>query len=304
VGDPVELTQTYLQRNHDWRLTGDPEPLHALCYVDNDWAQWGPAYQNSMELLYPDVELVNDTLETCGTDYRDNRLPGDYVWISPFVHSSPTLHAWVPGPNTLWSDLVPANPPSRFYNLFACSNSRFTTPRNMGTIYAIATSGGLASIGSTKTGSMLEFSWFYLPLGQGGSMGEAFQAWWQHIAANGITDDEMAWHLGMSLIGDPTLMPAMHMLGIEGGTPFPGAVPDLRMWPNPASLTVNLAATGLEGQPAEVGIYDTSGRLVRVAEMPPEGSVAVNLDGLETGVYLVRMTCRDRAASSSLVLLR
>ncbi len=305
VGDPIEMLQTYLQRNHEWRLNGDPEPLNTLCYVDDDWAVWGPTYQSAMQCLYPNVELVNDTLETNGTDYRDNRLPGDYIWISPFVHSGPTLHAWVPGPSTLWSDLVPAYPPSRFYNLFACSNSRFTTPRNMGTIYAIATSGGLASIGSTKTGSMLQFFHFYLPLGQGSSIGEGFAQWWDHIAFNGISQEEMMWHFGMALIGDPTLMPAMHMLGIEGGAPFPAAVPAFDLSPNPAGNTAMLNATGLEGQPASIRIFDTSGRLVHETVMPASGILALDLTGLETGVYLVRIvSCTGKSAVRSMVRIR
>ena len=41
VGDPIEILNDYLQRIHEWRLNGDPEPLNALCYVDDDWMTIG-----------------------------------------------------------------------------------------------------------------------------------------------------------------------------------------------------------------------------------------------------------------------
>jgi hypothetical protein len=175
----------------------------------------------------------------------------------------------------------------------------------MGSIYALATSSGLASIGSTKTGSMLQFSYFYLPLGQGSSMGEAYEQWWDNIAFNGLSQDEKQWHLGMALIGDPTLLPAMHLLGIEGGSPFPGVVPAFDLSPNPAGNTVRLDAAGIEGQPASIRIFDTSGRLVHETEIPVTGILIIDLSNLETGVYLVRMvSCTGGSAVRTLVRIR
>jgi len=304
VGDPIEMLQAYLERNHTWRLNGDPEPLYTLCYVDDDWAAWGPSYQNAMMLLYENVELVNDLAATNGTDYRDNRLPGNYVWISPYVHSGPTSHAWDPGPSTLWSDLVPANPPSRFYNLFACSNSRFTTPRNMGSIYALGTASGLGSIGSTKTGSMLQFSHFYYPMGQGSSIGEAFYDWWVHISSGGINQDEMQWHLGMSLIGDPTLIPSMHMTGIEGDPPSPGDALELDLCPNPATVSVQISTSGFMGEQCVLRMFDMSGR-VCIEEILSEagGTSTLDLTGLENGVYFVRVLSGSASVSRALIKL-
>ncbi|MBN1434336.1 hypothetical protein JW921_06205, partial [Candidatus Fermentibacterales bacterium] len=49
-GEEVDLLEAYLDRAHDWRQNGDPEPITALCYVDDDWAAWGPQYQSAMQM--------------------------------------------------------------------------------------------------------------------------------------------------------------------------------------------------------------------------------------------------------------
>jgi hypothetical protein len=285
IGAEGELLQAYLDRNHEWRTIGDSLPLQALCYVDNDWAVWGAEFRDAMMRLYPVVELVNDTLQTCGTDYETSRLPAVYQWISPFVHSSPLLHQWNPGPDTRWDEVHLIDPPARFYNLFACSNSRFTTPRNMGSMYVFGTTHGLASVGSTKTGSMLSFEPFYQALGDGGSLGQAFVAWWQYIIGGGFTASEMSWHMGMVLIGDPTLVPVSLITGVEGDEPSPGAG-FFTILGNPCSGTLRVSV--LEGAGGEIRVLDTAGRVV-VERMTSPGEVSLDLDGLPSGVYILLM---------------
>ncbi|MCK4807436.1 MAG: hypothetical protein KAT09_07305, partial [Candidatus Aegiribacteria sp.] len=253
VGDPTEILNDYLQRNHEWRLNGDPEPLNALCYVDDDWIPWAVGYQNSMRYLYSNTELVSNAAATNGTDYLENRLPGNYVWISPFVHSNPGGHYWAQGPTTDWDELVPALPQAHFYNLFACSNSRFTTVHCMGAVYAFCTATGLASVGSTKSGSMLHFAPFYSPLGDGGSLGSAYRDWWEFIAQGGLSPGELSWHLGMVVLGDPTLMPAMHTLGIED----PGSgnsLPEITFDGNPCCGVLSVSYPADHGT---LDLYDT-----------------------------------------------
>ncbi len=299
--DPMDLLRDYLERNHQWRVEGDPEPLTALCYVDNDWSYWGPGYQGAMEYLYQNTVLVSQVDSTNGTDYLENRLPDNYVWISPFVHSGPTVHQWNPGPYTYWDDIVPAQPQAHFYNLFACSNSRFTTQRNMGAVYTFCTDTGLASIGSTKSGSMLQFTMFYLPLGIGRSLGESYQEWWDYIAIDGLNFDEKSWHLGMVLLGDPTLIPAMHMLGIEEGDVSPHN-PEilLTIEGNPCRSTA-VIATNIQSGTVEV--HDTSGRLVYTDELS-DGRATIYAEDLNTGMYFVRVVSGVSEATESLLVLR
>jgi len=284
LGDPTDILNDYLDRNHSWRLTGDPEPLNALCYVDDDWEPWAYSYQAAMETLYPNTELVSSPSATNGTDYINNRLPGNYVWISPFVHSTPHLHSWSPGPSTTWDQIVPALPQAHFYNLFACSNSLFTANHCMGSVYALCSNAGLASVGSTKSGAMLDFVHFYAPMGDGASLGEAYREWWDHVAQGGLSAYERSWHLGMVVIGDPTLMPAMHMLGIEDqGSSF---TPGVSLSSNPArlQLEVEFPAAG-----ASVELYDISGRLA-VRGTISESVCTLDLVGLSSGVYVVRVS--------------
>ena len=302
LGDPIEMLNAYIERNHVWRLNGGPDPLTALCYVDDDWAGWGSSYRNAMQQLYPNTILVNDYNGTNGTDYLETRLPDTYVWISPYVHSGPNTHYWAQGPTTNWDEIVPANPQAHFYNLFACSNSRFTTSRSMGAVYAFCTSTGLASVGSTKTGSMLNFSFFYSPMGQGASIGEAYMDWWEYVAINGLSSYEKSWHLGMVLLGDPTLLPAMHLLGIEDDEsdetePQSGLV----IAQNPCQS--QLILTYAEVEQGTVELYDTSGRLVASGTLE-DSSCTMSVSSIGTGFYIVRVTAAGVSAQASVIILK
>ena len=301
IGDPIEMLNDYIERNHVWRMNGGPDPLTALCYVDDDWAGWGASYRNSMQLLYPNTILVNDIYGTNGTDYLETRLPDAYVWISPFVHSGPNTHYWAQGPTTTWDEIVPANPQAHFYNLFACSNARFTTTRCMGSVYAFCTSSGLASVGSTKTGSMLQFTHFYYPMGLGASIGEAYKDWWDFIANNGLSQDERSWHLGMVILGDPSLMPAMHMLGIEDQSTETDTPSGLIIAENPCQS--ELVLTYDEAEKGTVELYDTSGRLVASGTLE-DSSCTLSLSSIQTGFYIVKVTAAGISTCASVVILR
>lgn len=287
-GDELQLINDYLARLHQWRQEGDPDP-HALCYVDDDWSGWGVGYRNAMMLLYPNVELVSEPAATNGTDYRQNRLPAGYTWISPFVHSGPTIHQWSPGPSTTSGHIWTDQPPSRFYNLFACSNARFTSNWCMGCVYVFGTQTGLAAVGSTKSGAMLQFIQFYGPLGQGDGFGQAMFKWWEYIQQGGFSQSEKYWHLGMTILGDPTIIPAMHFLGVEGDQ---APAVNLSIGPNPGPGSVVITATG------PISVFDTAGRRVAV------GSGSLALQGLAPGVYLVRAGTGDGAATGRFTVIR
>lgn len=283
IGAEVSLLQAYLDRNHLWRTEGDPLPFQTLCYVDDDWVPFSAEFRDAMRRLYPLVELVSDPQQTCGTDYKENRLTAVYQWISPFVHSSPLLHQWSPGPDTYWKEVKAIDPQARFYNLFACSNCRFTTPNNMGSIYVLGTSYGLAAVGSTKTGSMLRFEPFYQTLGEGGCLGEAYFDWWTAITAGGFSSYEMSWHLGMVMIGDPTLVPAAPMLGLPDdwiASPEPAVMTILE---NPCVSSVRV---GLADGASGVRILDASGRVVASNPAARGGdTVEFDMRGLPSGIY-------------------
>lgn len=306
LGDPVGMIQEYLNRNHFWRKYGDPEPVTALCYVDDDWQHTGPSYQSHMQLLYENVELINQSVITCDLDYEVKRLPGSYVWISPFVHSTPLCHYWQPSAGTTnWEEIVPLEPPAHFYNLFACSNCRFTTANYMGGVYSFAAQSGLAAVGSTTSGAMLWFAQFYGPLGGGGSLGEGFEYWWDYIARNGLSQHELNWHIGMVLLGDPSLVPSMHATGMEeGGEPVETFL-QVSVYPNPCGGEASVEVFPPEVCDVRISVFDVAGRLVDDRSLPDRSAdlQLVGLEDMEPGVYLVRVTAGTEIGQSRLVVL-
>ena len=206
----IELINNYFERNHFFRTGVIYSHETSLAYIDDDWSYWGDEYLTSMQLAYPSVELVNDDEETIAVDYRDNRLIADYEFIQVHVHSGPDAHYFYYNNGTN-SDLVHnydiplVNPTAHFYNLFACSNSRFTIANNMGGMYIYGSDHCMGTLGSTKTGSMLNFSEFYQPFSDN-TIGEALRLWWAETVDVG--DDwcwQRAWFYGMIIQGDPSL---------------------------------------------------------------------------------------------------
>jgi hypothetical protein len=168
----------------------------------------------------------------------------------------------------------------------------------MGSVYSLCTGSGLAAVGSTKSGAMLNFSPFYIPLGNGSSLGEAYRDWWDYIASGGLTPSEKSWHLGMVLLGDPSLMPAMHILGIEGeGTGTTQLVPGLSSNPCRGSLTVSFP-----GSSGSVDVYDISGRL-SAAGLLTDSSCTIDMSGLASGMYIVKVSSDAGEASATMILM-
>ncbi|MBN1434941.1 T9SS type A sorting domain-containing protein [Candidatus Fermentibacterales bacterium] len=304
AGDPMQMLRDYLERNHDWRVNGDPEPIRALCYVDDDWQYSGETFRAAMEMLYENVELVNKSPLTTAHDYEEERLPDSYVWISPFVHSTPADHYWQPAAGmTNWSEIVPIAPPAHFYNLFACSNCRFTTGNNMGGVYALAAPSGLGAVGSTCSGAMLWFEQFYGPLGGGGSLGEAFMLWWDYIAQYGLSQQELNWHIGMVLLGDPSLVPEMHALGVSQEQEGQSQA-FLHVSPNPSPGSVSVEFALPQSLEARLEVYDLSGRIVVVAVEPAggSGSLRMDLSLLPEGIYILRLVAGDLHCAAKVVI--
>jgi len=206
-----ELVNSYFQRNHLFRSGVITSNNISLAYIDDDWASWGNDYQQSMLLAYPSVELVNDIEETNAGDYLNNRLISDYELIQVHVHSGPDAHYFYYNAGTNYQlvhnyEVAAINPTAHFYNLFACSNSRYTTSNNMGGMYIYGSEHGLVTLGSTKTGSMLGFTDFYHPLSEDKTFGESLRLWWElNVDTAPYSGWERAWFYGMIIQGDPSL---------------------------------------------------------------------------------------------------
>jgi len=296
LGDEVSLITSYLNQNHSWRDEGDTEPLQALCYVDDDWALYGPDFQQDMQLLYPNTDLINDNEVTSDSDYENIRLPACYSWISSFVHSCPYYHLWYPGMYPTYNyEVVEIQPPAHFYNLFACSNCRFTTSYYMGGAYVFLNANGLAAVGSTKSGAMLRFSYFYEPMGNDGSIGEGFRDWWYQITSNGFVGYERSWHLGMTLLGDPTLVPSMAFVSLpEDRNPLSEPV-FISVVNNPCFGTA-IFHTGNKGE-SLLRIWDISGRITSEMICNSE-EVLLDVSSYSPGVYMVELIPGDGTTRS------
>lgn len=206
--DQVTLLQNYFTKNHLYRTGQMTRYKRALVYIDDDWEPFDTEWSNNVGEAYADRTLISEPYTTWASDY-ETRLPQNYESILVCVHSWPQGHAFK-DPDDNWSytynnEIVTLDPRAHFYNLFACSNSNYVEYNNMGGWYVFRDDNGLASLGSTKTGAMLQFGYFYQPFGQNKTIGEAFKDWFTAIAGGGFTTDELCWHYGMTLQGDPTL---------------------------------------------------------------------------------------------------
>jgi len=113
----------------------------------------------------------------------------------------------------LSEDIQINNPPVLFYNLFACGPGRYTDENYLAGAYIYNTTYGLITLASSKSGSMLNFNDFTEPLGNGSTIGEAFQIWFDKQAPFELWEQE--WYYGMCLFGDPTL----HILKLDNYAP-------------------------------------------------------------------------------------
>ncbi len=289
-GDELSLLQNYFYKNHLYRCGLMGVTNRALVYIDDDWAGGGEGWDLEVGAAYNTRTTVLDKWTTWADDY-ESRLPVDYEFIQVCVHSSPHVHGFK-NPLDEWSwtyndEIIAIDPPAVFYNLFACSNARFVENDNMGGCYIFCDGNGLASIGSTKTGSMLDFGSFYTPFGDGVSIGEAFRRWFAAQASGGFADWQVCWYYGMTLQGDPTLTAQKKATGATlsydlGSASYMSAIYDGSDWDyynvrfTPTQLCT-LAAVTVEGYfpgapAARVYIYNSDGlhptTVIDSAEIP------------------------------------
>lgn len=203
---------TYLARIHDYRTGGVSRTRRALFYIDDDWIPWAPAWSTDAAPSYSTRTLIyNPGSTTTASDWLNTRVTQDYQWGHLAAHSSPTTHYFGPGGSgegTVTSSQIHAAPPSfNFYNLFCCSGAKWTVADDLGVTYTFSGSYSLASIGSSKTGSMLDNDEFYGPLGQNLTLGESLRDWFSaSLTSSGEAGSGyLEWYYGMNIIGDPLL---------------------------------------------------------------------------------------------------
>jgi hypothetical protein len=243
-GQEEALLENYFTKNLAYRRGGLRLPQRGISYVDDDWCSWTTV---GLDSVYDDVTVVNDPNVTRALDYEP-RLREGFEWVSVFVHSWPRGHTFKYNNGQDWDtfyawDLYHSmDAKASFFNLFACSNARYTDANYMSGVYVMAGTWGLGAVGSTKSGSMLAFEEFYAPLGEGSTLGGAYLEWFQDMAWNGFESWERAWFYGMTLTGDPTLLPA---LPADDQPPTPVTDLHISLAPDSVSLSWSPASDNL-----------------------------------------------------------
>jgi hypothetical protein len=307
IGNAETLLVNYFDRSHRYRNQQLPVTDRALVYIDDDWQPWATEWDSNVGLLYHDRVLVSDSEATRIADYKPRIDSAAYQWISLMSHSWPGGHAMYyhqkDSMDWFYGESIPAlDPQASFYNLFACSNARFVEDGYCGGRYVFQTTTGLGSIGSTKTGSMLQFGDFYDPLGQGATLGEAFRQWFAAIFSDGCDPSERSWFYGMCLIADGSLKPRLPQTGIAQDNPrlangdwrLAHRVPSVRLLANPARGNVALELNLNQPASCEVRLFDLTGRIAAglTTGSYSAGSHRLSVDAsrLPAGVYFLSVS--------------
>ncbi|MFP4142029.1 MAG: PKD domain-containing protein [Thermoplasmata archaeon] len=211
--EEVALYENYFEKVYQYRRGNLSLNDEALLYIDDDWESWTDEYKKGLTTLYNEENIVNDTDTTRAKDYAQRLREGyESVQIMCHANHSPRRHAFRKdggpkgsGGNFTSRDLYEEGQRSLFQNVFTCGSADYTLENNLCGWYALTEDYGLANVGSTKSGSMLEFENYYEPLANGKSLGEAMRSWWKDT----VEDDLMSrsWFYGMTTIGDQTLSP-------------------------------------------------------------------------------------------------
>jgi len=268
IGIDTVLLKNYFEKDNAFREGNMNVPSRALVFVDDDWQYWASSWAYDVSLLYPDTMNYWHPETTTAAVYRP-RLDTTQAWVAVFAHSWPGGHAFEYhiGNDTLndyyySNEYTNQNPPTNFYNFFACSFCLYTQSGYGGGRAIFNENHGIGAIGSTKSGSMLDFGFFYRPLSQGANLGEAFKYWFECIYDSvGMSFDRLCWHYGMTLLGDPFLKPTGHSTQIAEYTA--GTLPGTELViSNPTADRINLTLRQDRAQQIDLTLYDCLGRKI------------------------------------------
>lgn len=210
-GNELDEIKLFFDRDHDyWIGKNVLNKRYALTFTGPDWIKFD-YFLNDISSLYgmDNFDIVKAEQFT-NTNYLSCLNNSKYEFIQLAAHSSFLLHEFKWNGNVKYiyqDDIYNASKHQIGYNLFCCSACKWTystSQRCLGESYLFGEhTKALALVGSTKTGSMLQFDKFYTPLGAGICMGQSLKNWWINFMGNYHTDYQIHWHYGMSILGDP-----------------------------------------------------------------------------------------------------
>jgi hypothetical protein len=305
--DQPALYQSYFDRDHAYRQAEFRLPSKGLFYIDQDWIDY--YYDSAMGAICDEYDEIRDTMITDASDY-EQRIQEEGLFLTVCVHSSPQAHYFHKA-NYGYSDILYnwkldyLAPSYGFYNLFACSNCRWVEPDCMGSLYSLI-GNGLASVGSSKTGSMLSFSEFNAPLAQGKSWGEAFLEWTNFwITYYGSSTQFQSWFMGMCLLGDATL-DLMEQEAVEEASYQDPAAAQLDaqcLAAGQADIWFSIPKTCH----VQLAVFDASGRLEATLYEGTldagERSLSWDAADAPAGVYFARLVTQGSPLAARIVLI-
>ena len=212
-GNEAQLLNNYFYKNNLYRTGQLKLPNKNLVYVDDDWFGSAETWKSDAEICYENVTLEKNGVTTCEMDYK-SRLVQDYEFVQVHCHANhnATRHNFKVGGNfetedVNFTDIMNIDPHTFFTILFTCGAANYTVPNYLAGGYIFADTYGLASISSSRAGGMLNYDDFYKPLSENKSIGEAFKDWFVLNA-----ESSKSWFYGMTLFGDPLLVPNQYDL--------------------------------------------------------------------------------------------
>lgn len=266
-GNEVDNMIDFFNRNNDY-WTGNITLLkYGLTYTEDDWAGYDYFLHDISYLYGNDYEAIAAPA-TNKSDYLNNRLANiSYEFIQLSCHSSSILHSFTRGGYCYYYEIQAVPPQILGINMFCCSSNRFTDANYLGGAYLLHSGPkALSVIGSTKTGSMLDFDLFYTPLGENKPMGVAFKEWFEAIAPYDMND--LYWHYGMAVVGDPMIT----FLSVCGGG-------------DPPAAPSNLSATAFSCSQIDLTWQDNSDNETLFSiERSTDGSNFAEIDTVGAGV--------------------
>jgi PKD repeat protein len=216
TGNEAQLLNNYFYKNHLYRTGQLKLPNKNLVYVDDDWFGSAEGWKSDAEICYENVTLEKNGVTTCAQDYK-KRLVQDYEFIQIHCHANhkATRHNFkvggvLEGEDVNSTDIKNIDPHTFFSILFTCGSANYSVPDFLAGWYTFTDTYGLASISSSRVGGMLNYDDFYKPLSANKSIGEAFKDWFVVNA-----ESSKSWFYGMTLIGDPLLVPNQYDLEFE-----------------------------------------------------------------------------------------
>ena len=220
LDDSIRQVRYYLLKDHKYRSGRLALPSRALAYIDDDGILWADDAKRSLEMVVDNVTLICNQSVTNARDFK-KRLhdPIGFQWLYLMSHGEIGYNCFYEYKSqnsekewggAIYSTEYPLiNPRIMFYLMFTCSAGRYTDEDYLAGALVFKTTFGLISISSTDLMFSMSFENFFASLNKGICIGDSFLSWLdvKFEVYNFNYSKIMRELYGLSIIGDPTLVP-------------------------------------------------------------------------------------------------